>query len=102
MKMTSKGNSPLPKRRDISYIKRFREIGIEDIPQVGGKNASLGEMFRELSSKGVKVPDGFAITAAGYWHFLRDTGLDAQSSKQLVDLDASEGFFSDHSGFSPP
>jgi pyruvate, water dikinase len=88
MKMTSKGNSPLPKRRDISYIKRFREIGIEDIPQVGGKNASLGEMFRELSSKGVKVPDGFAITAAGYWHFLRDTGLDAQISKQLVDLDA--------------
>jgi pyruvate,water dikinase len=70
------------------WIKKFSEIGIDDIPQVGGKNASLGEMFRELSTKGVKVPDGFAITAAGYWHFLRETGLDKEINKQLVDLDA--------------
>jgi pyruvate,water dikinase len=70
------------------WIKKFSEIGIDDIPQVGGKNASLGEMFRELSTKGVKVPDGFAITAAGYWHFLLETGLDKEINKQLVDLDA--------------
>ena len=49
------------------YIKWFSEIGIKDVPLVGGKTASLGEMFRELTPKGVKVPDGFAITADGYW-----------------------------------
>ncbi|HEX7516653.1 MAG TPA: phosphoenolpyruvate synthase [Chthoniobacterales bacterium] len=70
------------------WIKKFSDIGIEDIPQVGGKNASLGEMFCELSPKGVKVPDGFAITAAGYWHFLREAGLDKEITRQLVDLDA--------------
>ena len=69
------------------YIKWFREIGIEDVPIVGGKTASLGEMFRELKPKGVKVPDGFAITAAGYWHFLRETGIDQFIGTQLVDLD---------------
>ena len=51
-----------------SYIKWFHEIGIEDVPIVGGKTASLGEMFRELTPKGVEMSDGFAITAAGYWH----------------------------------
>ena len=45
------------------FIKWFADITIDDIPLVGGKNASLGEMVRELASHGVKVPDGFAITA---------------------------------------
>jgi pyruvate, water dikinase len=45
------------------FIKWFADIRIEDVPLVGGKNASLGEMVRELAGKGVKVPDGFAITA---------------------------------------
>ena len=58
-------------------IKRFDEIGIDDIPLVGGKNASLGEMRRELTAKGVPVPDGFATTAAAYWHFLEKTELKA-------------------------
>ncbi len=49
-----------------SYVKWFREIGIKDVPSVGGKTASLGEMFRELTPKGVKVPDGFAITTQAY------------------------------------
>ena len=52
-----------------SCIKWFREIGIEDVPIVAGKTASLGEMFRELTPKGVKVPDGFAITAQAYRDF---------------------------------
>lgn len=43
------------------YIRFFREVGIADIPLVGGKNASLGEMYRELTPKGVRVPNGFAI-----------------------------------------
>ena len=60
------------------------------MPIVGGKTASLGEMFRELKPKGVKVPDGFAITAAGYWHFLRETGIDQFIGTQLVDLDTND------------
>ena len=45
------------------FILWFNELGIKDVPLVGGKNASLGEMYRELSSKGVRVPNGFAVTA---------------------------------------
>ena len=49
-----------------SYIRFFEEIGIDDVPLVGGKNASLGEMYRELTPQGVKVPNGFAVTAEAY------------------------------------
>ncbi len=52
------------------YIKKFSEIGIADVPVVGGKNASLGEMFTQLSAKGIKVPDGFATTAVSFWDFI--------------------------------
>jgi len=48
----------------------FEEVGIDDVPSVGGKNASLGEMYRKLSSQGVRVPNGFAVTAAAYRHML--------------------------------
>ncbi len=48
------------------YIRFFSEIGIGDVPLVGGKNASLGEMYRHLSARGVRVPNGFAITADAY------------------------------------
>ncbi len=68
-------------------IRWFEDIGIDDIPLVGGKNASLGEMYRELASQGVKVPNGFAITAEAYRTFLRETGLDQQIVKILKDLD---------------
>lgn len=50
----------------FAYIKFFDEIGIEDIPLVGGKNASLGEMYQALTPKGVPVPNGFAITSEAY------------------------------------
>ncbi len=53
-----------------SYIKKFSETGITDVPVVGGKNASLGEMFSKLTDKGIRVPDGFATTAVAFWHFL--------------------------------
>ena len=66
------------KHEDRRYIRRFGEIGLDDLPLVGGKNASLGEMYRELTPKGVRVPDGFAVTAEAYWHFLRSAGLDRQ------------------------
>ncbi|MGD9896508.1 MAG: phosphoenolpyruvate synthase [Candidatus Methylacidiphilaceae bacterium] len=71
-----------------SFIRWFSEIGIEDVPSVGGKNASLGEMFRELSSQGVKVPDGFATTAEAYRHFLREAGLDRQLAEILREVDS--------------
>ena len=61
-----------------SWIRWFAETSIADVPLVGGKNASLGEMYRELASRGVRVPNGFAITAAAYWHFLSTTGTDVR------------------------
>ena len=54
----------------LKYIKFFREIGIEDVESVGGKNASLGEMYQNLTAHGVKVPNGFAITAEAYSYVL--------------------------------
>jgi pyruvate,water dikinase len=61
--------------RDYRYIRFFKDIRIEDIPLVGGKNASLGEMYRELMAQGVKVPNGFAITAQAYWYVLEQAGI---------------------------
>jgi pyruvate,water dikinase len=58
------------------YIRWFETIGIDDVPLVGGKNASLGELYRELAPREIKVPNGFAITADAYWDLLRRTGLD--------------------------
>ena len=49
-----------------SYIRWFKEIGIDNVPLVGGKNASLGEMYQNLTADGVRVPNGFAITADAY------------------------------------
>ncbi len=77
------------------YIRWFNEIGIDDIPLVGGKNASLGEMYRELGPQGIKVPNGFAITAEAYrdgltqadsWGALRATleGLDPDDMDDLA------------------
>jgi len=48
------------------YIVWFDEIGLQDLPLVGGKNASLGEMRKELSKSGVNVPNGFAVTVSAY------------------------------------
>ena len=58
------------------YVRFFEEIGIEDVPLVGGKNASLGEMFRALKPKGVGVVDGFATTADAYRHLLATNRLE--------------------------
>ncbi len=79
---------PLPKT--TNFIKWFREITIAEVPLVGGKNASLGEMVRELSEKGVKVPDGFAITAEAYRYFLRVAGLNEHIQKTLADLNTHD------------
>ncbi|HQW23866.1 MAG TPA: phosphoenolpyruvate synthase [Bacteroidia bacterium] len=54
----------------MTFIKEFSEIRITDIPKVGGKNAGLGELFSQLTSKGIKVPPGFAVVSEGYFEFL--------------------------------
>ncbi len=53
------------------FVLWFEEVGIEDVPLVGGKNASLGEMIGQLTSKGVNVPTGFATTAYAYRYFIQ-------------------------------
>ena len=73
-----------------SFIMRFDEITISDIPRVGGKTASLGEMYRELSPKGVKIPPGFAITAEAYRYFLREGALEEWIDMFLRDLDTKD------------
>ena len=68
-------------------IKPFSQIGIEDVPLVGGKNASLGEMFNKLADKGVPVPVGFATTAQAFRHFLTVNQLNDPLSKLMQKLD---------------
>ena len=58
----------------LDYVRFFEEVGIDDVPLVGGKNASLGEMYRELGAQGVRVPNGFAITAEAYRYMLEQAG----------------------------
>jgi pyruvate, water dikinase len=72
--------------RDYRFIRFFKDIQIEDIPLVGGKNASLGEMYRELVAQGVKVPNGFAITAQAYWYVLEQAGIVASLRQTLEGL----------------
>jgi len=72
------------------FIKRFSEIGIGDIASVGGKNASLGEMVRELVPRGIRVPDGFAVTADAYRYFLTANRLDDEIHRELGELDVRD------------
>ncbi|MFA5954598.1 MAG: phosphoenolpyruvate synthase [Patescibacteria group bacterium] len=65
----------------------FRELAIEDVPYVGGKNAALGELYAALVPKGVKVPDGFAITAHAYQYFVRHNSIDRRITEILKGLD---------------
>ena len=69
----------------MRWVKWFEEVGIEDVPLVGGKNASLGEMMRELGPLGVKVPPGFAVTAEAYRYFLQENGLVEKIQKLIAD-----------------
>jgi pyruvate,water dikinase len=71
------------------FILWFNEIGIGDVPLVGGKNASLGEMYRKLHGKGIRVPNGFAISSYAYRYFLRYAGIEDEIKKILKDLDTS-------------
>ena len=72
------------------YIRWFADLGLNDVPLVGGKNASLGELYRHLSSAGVRVPNGFAITADAYRHFIDATGLATTIATLVSDLDIGD------------
>jgi len=72
------------------YIMWFDELGIKDVPIVGGKNASLGEMYRKLTSKGVAVPNGFAITADAYRYLLKAGGIEDDIKRILKDLNTHD------------
>ncbi len=75
---------------DKALILWFDEIGIEDVPLVGGKNASLGEMHQKLTSKGVEVPNGYAITAYAYQYLLKAAGIEEAIREILKDLDTHD------------
>ena len=72
------------------FILWFAEVGIDDVPLVGGKNASLGEMYQKLGSKGIKIPNGFAITAYAYRYFLKYAGIEEEIKKILKGLDTHD------------
>ena len=71
-------------------VRAFSELGIDQVPLVGGKNASLGEMYRELTAKGVRVPNGFAITAPAYRYAIEAAGVAEELHELLDPLDSSD------------
>lgn len=72
------------------YIRWFEEITIDDVPLVGGKNASIGEMYRELTDKGIRIPNGFTVTADAYWHVLESSGSLDELKNTLEGLDTED------------
>jgi pyruvate,water dikinase len=72
------------------FVKWFEDLTIGDVPSVGGKNASLGEMIRNLGQKGVRVPSGFAITAYAYKYMIEKAGIDVKIKEILKDLDTHD------------
>ncbi|BDM81454.1 phosphoenolpyruvate synthase [Acaryochloris marina] len=79
-----------PTTKHQSFILWFDQVGIADIPLVGGKNASLGEMIQQLGAQGVQVPTGFATTAHAYRTFLQQSQLEAPLRQLLQGLDVED------------
>jgi len=74
----------------MKFVKWFDEIGAQDVALVGGKNASLGEMIRNLGKKGVNIPPGFAITAEAYKYVVEKAGISQEIKHTLADLDTHD------------
>ncbi len=70
--------------RNEEYVVWFENLSVQDISRVGGKNASLGEMIRELDGQGVRVPGGFATTSKAYWEFVQANDLQEPLKKALA------------------
>ena len=81
---------PLSPTKEKALVLWFEEVGIADIPLVGGKNASLGEMIQQLGQKGVNVPTGFATTAYSYRYFIEKAGLQEKLRQVFSDLDVED------------
>ena len=69
------------------HIKFFSEVSLPDIPKVGGKNASLGEMYQNLTPKGINLPNGFATTSDAYYYFIDQAGIRSKIEEVLDGLD---------------
>jgi len=76
--------------KEKAFVLWFEQVGIADVPLVGGKNASLGEMIQQLTPKGVNVPTGFATTSYAFRHFIEKAGLKIRLQRLLADLDVSD------------
>lgn len=76
----------MPISRTRQFVLSFNQIGIKDIPLVGGKGASLGEMYQKLTKQGVKVPPGFVVTAYAYRYFLKKAKIDREIKRILEGL----------------
>jgi pyruvate,water dikinase len=77
-------------KHDKAFILWFDDILIEDVALIGGKNASLGEMYQKLTSKGVVVPHGFAITSYAYRHLIKTAGIENDVIEALAGLDTHD------------
>jgi pyruvate,water dikinase len=73
-----------------THIRFFKELNINDVPQVGGKNASLGEMFGALTPKGLNLPNGYSTTADAYRYFLEHAGIREAITKELEGLNVED------------
>jgi len=69
------------KKEKLKYVVDFKDVFLKDVPLVGGKNASLGEMINVLEPKGINVPGGFALTSHAYWYFLQENKIDVKLEK---------------------
>ena len=74
----------------MKYIKYFKELSLQDVEEVGGKNASLGEMYNNLTSIGVNVPNGFAVTASAYKYYLKINNLDTKLQKLFTNFNPDD------------
>jgi pyruvate, water dikinase len=85
------GKSVKSKQDDMKMIYKFDELDNSSVKEVGGKNASLGEMFKKLKSKGIGIPDGFATSAEAYWNFINDNNIGEPLKEVLGSLDKENG-----------
>ncbi|TBR61745.1 phosphoenolpyruvate synthase [Westiellopsis prolifica IICB1] len=83
-------NTPNQNAKQQALVLPLDQVGIADIPLVGGKNASLGEMIQQLQPKGVKVPTGFATTAYAYQFFIQNAGIETKLREIFADLDVED------------
>ncbi len=79
-------------QQNTDFILWFENVNLADIPLVGGKNASLGEMIQSLTASGIRVPGGFATTAAAFRYFIKETRLGEKISEKLNHLDVHDVF----------